>query len=192
MILIDNYDSFTYNIVQYLQELGVKPRVFKNDEVTIEELKNIDFNSVIISPGPGNPCDKNSTGVCGDIVKEFYTTKKILGVCLGHQLIASHFGARIVKDPEPYHGKTSKIYIERESKLFKDIPNGFEATRYHSLKAVDLPHCIIPLAYTDDKILMALKHRDYEVYGVQFHPEAILTQYGHRLFENFLNIVLDT
>jgi hypothetical protein len=192
MILIDNYDSFTYNIVQYLQELGVTPRVFKNDEVTIEELKNIDFNSVIISPGPGNPCDKNSTGVCEDIVKEFYTTKKILGVCLGHQLIASHFGARIVKDPEPYHGKTSKIYIERESKLFKDIPNGFEATRYHSLKAVDLPHCIIPLAYTDDKILMALKHRDYEVYGVQFHPEAILTQYGHRLFENFLNIVLDT
>lgn len=192
MILIDNYDSFTYNIVQYLQELGVTPRVFKNDEVTIKELKNIDFNSVIISPGPGNPCDKNSTGVCEDIVKEFYTTKKILGVCLGHQLIASHFGARIVKDPEPYHGKTSKIYIERESKLFKDIPNGFEATRYHSLKAVDLPHCIIPLAYTDDKILMALKHRDYEVYGVQFHPEAILTQYGHRLFENFLNIVLDT
>ncbi len=192
MILIDNYDSFTYNIVQYLQELGVTPRVFKNDEVTIEELKNIDFNSVIISPGPGNPCDKSSTGVCEDIVKEFYTTKKILGVCLGHQLIASHFGARIVKDPEPYHGKTSKIYIERESKLFKDIPNGFEATRYHSLKAVDLPHCIIPLAYTDDKILMALKHRDYEVYGVQFHPEAILTQYGHRLFENFLNIVLDT
>mgnify|MGYP001630481967 FL=1 len=192
MILIDNYDSFTYNIVQYLQELGVTPRVFKNDEVTIEELKNIDFNSVIISPGPGNPCDKSSTGVCEDIVKEFYTTKKILGVCLGHQLIASHFGARIVKDPEPYHGKTSKIYIERESKLFKDIPNGFEATRYHSLKAIDLPHCIIPLAYTDDKILMALKHRDYEVYGVQFHPEAILTQYGHRLFENFLNIVLDT
>lgn len=192
MILIDNYDSFTYNIVQYLQELGVTPRVFKNDEVTIEELKNIDFNSVIISPGPGNPCDKNSTGVCEDIVKEFYTTKKILGVCLGHQLIASHFGARILKDPEPYHGKTSKIYIERESKLFKDIPNGFEATRYHSLKAVDLPHCIIPLAYTDDKILMALKHKDYEVYGVQFHPEAILTQYGHRLFENFLNIVLDT
>lgn len=192
MILIDNYDSFTYNIVQYLQELGVTPRVFKNDEVTIKELKNIDFNSVIISPGPGNPCDKNSTGVCENIVKEFYTTKKILGVCLGHQLIASHFGARIVKDPEPYHGKTSKIYIERESKLFKDIPNGFEATRYHSLKAVDLPHCLIPLAYTDDKILMALKHRDYEVYGVQFHPEAILTQYGHRLFENFLNIVLDT
>lgn len=192
MILIDNYDSFTYNIVQYLQELGVTPRVFKNDEVTIEELKNIDFNSVIISPGPGNPCDKSATGVCEDIVKEFYTTKKILGVCLGHQLIASHFGARIVKDPEPYHGKTSKIYIERESKLFKDIPNGFEATRYHSLKAVDLPSCLIPLAYTDDKILMALKHRDYDVYGVQFHPEAILTQYGHKLFENFLNIVLDT
>lgn len=192
MILIDNYDSFTYNIVQYLQELGVTPRVFKNDEVTIDDIKSMQFNSIIISPGPGNPCDKSSTGVCEDIIKEFYTTKKILGVCLGHQLIASHFGARIVKDPEPYHGKTSKIYIERESKLFKDIPNGFEATRYHSLKAVDLPHCIIPLAYTDDKILMALKHRDYEVYGVQFHPEAILTQYGHRLFENFLNIVLDT
>lgn len=187
MILIDNYDSFTYNIVQYLQELGVTPRVFKNDEVTIEELKNINFNSVIISPGPGNPCNPKSIGVCGDIVKKFHTTKKILGVCLGHQLIASHFGARIVKDPEPYHGKTSKIYIERESKLFKDIPNGFEATRYHSLKAVDLPPCLIPLAYTDDKILMALKHRDYEVYGVQFHPEAILTQYGHRLFENFLS-----
>lgn len=188
MILIDNYDSFTYNIVQYLEELGISPRVFKNDEITIEELKKMEFDSILISPGPGNPKDSKWCGVCSDVIREFYKTKKILGVCLGHQLIAKHFNAKIVKDKNPYHGKVSKIRIVHPSKLFADIPDRFEAARYHSLKVVELPDCLIPLAQTDDGILMALKHRDFAVYGVQFHPEAILTQYGHSLFKNFISM----
>lgn len=188
MILVDNYDSFTYNIVQYLEELGISSRVFKNDEITVEELKKMEFDSILISPGPGNPKDSKWCGVCSDVIREFYKTKKILGVCLGHQLIAKHFGAKIIKDKNPYHGKVSKIKITNRSKLFDAIPDGFEAVRYHSLKVVDLPDCLIPLAKTDDGILMALKHRDFAVYGVQFHPEAILTQYGHSLFKNFISM----
>lgn len=188
MILIDNYDSFTYNIVQYLQELGVNPKVFKNDEITIDELKKLDFESVIISPGPGNPCEKGWCGICEDVIEEFYKTKKILGICLGHQLIAKHFGAKIIKDPTPFHGKISEIEIIEKSKLFTDLPDKYNVTRYHSLKAIDLPECLTPLAKTKDNILMALKHKNYEVYGVQFHPEAILTEYGHELLNNFIKI----
>lgn len=217
MILIDNYDSFTYNLVQYLRESGVNPRIFKNDKVTIEELKKMDFSSIIISPGPKNP---DEAGVSLEVVKEFYKSKKILGVCLGHQCIAQYFGAKIIKDKEPTHGKVSKIYFE-EDVLFEGLEQGFEATRYHSL-IVDnesLPEDIKPLAYAnichceeqsdatiqensfgllqlklcnDAKskipVLMALKHKDYPVYGVQFHPEAILTQGGKKLLKNFIAI----
>lgn len=189
MIVIDNYDSFTYNIVEYLKELGVTPKVFKNDEITIDELKKMDFDSLIISPGPGNPYDKNWLGVCNDVLEEFYKTKKILGICLGHQLIAHHFGAKVVQDKNPYHGKVSKINLLRDSLIFKGIPSGFDATRYHSLK-VDmdsLPECIEPLAQTEDGILMALQVKGYPVFGVQYHPEAILTQYGHELLKNFIS-----
>lgn len=203
--LIDNYDSFTYNIVQYLKELGVNPIIFENDKITIKELKKLDFDSIIISPGPKNP---DEAGISMDVIKEFYKTKKILGVCLGHQCIAQFFGAKIVKANPPVHGKVSKIYFE-EDKLFQGLEQGFEATRYHSL-IVDndsLPECLIPLAYAGNdsdggiitppcvtpltshfSLLMALKHKDYPVYGVQFHPEAILTQGGKKIFENFLNI----
>lgn len=186
MILIDNYDSFTYNIVQYLKELGIEPKVFKNDEITIAELKKLDFSSLIISPGPGNP---NNAGICLDAIKEFYRTKKILGICLGHQCIAQYFGCKIVQAKEPYHGKTSKIYFEND-RLFKGIEQGFDATRYHSLivdnKTIKSP--ILPLAYTENEILMALRHKDYPAYGVQFHPEAILTQHGKKLLQNFIDI----
>ncbi len=188
MILIDNYDSFTYNIVEYLRELGKEPLVFKNNEISIEELKKLNFSHLIISPGPGNPLDPEWFGICDKAIETFYKTKKILGVCLGHQLIASHFGAVVNKDKNPFHGKVSKIRITTPSKLFDGIENNFDATRYHSLKVENLPGCLIPLAYTQDNILMALKHRDYDVYGVQFHPEAILTQHGHRLFKNFINL----
>ena len=186
MILIDNYDSFTYNIVQYLRELGIEPKIFKNDEITIEELKKRDFSSVIISPGPGNP---DKAGISMEVIKEFHKTKKILGICLGHQCIAQYFGCRIIKDKNPTHGKVSKIYFKDDA-LFKGIEQGFEATRYNSL-IVDnksLTDFIVPLAYTKNNILMALKHRDYHTYGVQFHPEAILTQYGKKLLLNFINI----
>lgn len=196
MILIDNYDSFTYNIVQYLKMLGVEPKVFKNDEITISELKKLDFSSIIISPGPKGPSE---AGISLDVIKEFYKTKKILGVCLGHQCIAQYFGCKVVKAREPVHGKVSKIYFTPDP-LFDGLEQGFEATRYHSL-VVDnesITECIEPIAYTKNAVglanptysstLMALKHIDYPTYGVQFHPEAILTQGGMRLFENFLRL----
>lgn len=188
MILIDNYDSFTYNIVQYLKELGVEPKVFKNDGITISKLKKMDFSSIIISPGPKNPDD---AGISMNVIAEFYKTKKILGVCLGHQCIAQYFGCKIIKSKNPTHGKVSKIYFRGKYDIFYGLEQGFDATRYHSLivdnKSVkDTP--IKPIAHTKDNILMAIRHENYPIYGVQFHPEAILTQYGKKLLENFLNL----
>ena len=209
MILIDNYDSFTYNVVQYLRELGIEPKIFKNDEITIEELKKIDFESIIISPGPKNP---DEAEISMDVIKEFYKTKKILGICLGHQCIAQFFGAKIIKSKNPTHGKVSKIYFE-DNELFKGLNQGFEATRYHSLivKNDSLPDCIKPIAYTNEEtdsrdkrretrnsdefrspftihhsLIMAIKHTEYPIYGVQFHPEAILTEGGKQLLKNFI------
>lgn len=182
MILIDNYDSFTYNIVQYLQELGVEPKVFENDKISVEELLQMDFDSIIISPGAGNP---NTAGVSMDVIKNFYQTKKILGICLGHQCIAQFFGGKIVKSQNPTHGKTSRIYFDENSKLFKGLPQGFEVTRYHSLEVKDTNLKIT--ARTKDGTIMSLEHETFPIYGVQFHPEAILTQYGHELLKNFLS-----
>lgn len=185
MILIDNYDSFTYNIVQYLKELGVEPKVFKNDEITVFQLKKMDFSSIIISPGPKNP---NKAGISMDVIKEFHKSKKILGVCLGHQCIAQYFGCKIIKDNNPTHGKVSKIYFT-PGPIFEGLEQGFEATRYHSLivdnnSLKNTP--VKPIAKTKDNILMAIKHENYPIYGVQFHPEAILTEGGKRLLKNFL------
>jgi anthranilate synthase/aminodeoxychorismate synthase-like glutamine amidotransferase len=218
MILIDNYDSFTYNVVQYLRELGAEPKIVKNDEITVAELKKLDFTSIIISPGPKNP---DEAGISLEVIEEFHKSKKILGICLGHQCIAQYFGAKIIKDKEPTHGKVSKIYFEKDP-LFNGLEQGFNATRYHSL-IVDtktLPNCIIPIAFTKTDVvglesptyfsdsgtkvdnskrpnypsrftphfslLMALKHKDYQTYGVQFHPEAILTEGGKLLLSNFI------
>ena len=187
MILIDNYDSFTYNIVQYLGELGVQPQIYKNDEIDVQELKSKDFTSIIISPGPGNP---KTAGISRDVIKTFYKTKKILGVCLGHQCIAECFGGQIIKAKSPCHGKLSEIFTSFDDELFTDIPKHFKVTRYHSL-IVDtetLPDCIEPLAFITDGILMALKLKEYPVYGLQFHPEAILTEHGKILLKNFIKI----
>jgi anthranilate synthase/aminodeoxychorismate synthase-like glutamine amidotransferase len=171
-----------------LRELGVQPRIFKNDEITINELKKMNFSSLIISPGPKNP---DEAGISLEAIKEFYKTKKILGVCLGHQCIAQYFGAKIIKAKEPVHGKVSEIYFEPDP-LFKGLKQGFLATRYHSL-IVDnatVPDCLKTIGYTKEpNLIMALKHRNYPVYGVQFHPEAILTQGGKKLLENFLRLV---
>jgi len=186
MILIDNYDSFTYNIVQYLKELGVSPLIYKNDEITVDELKKKRFNSIIISPGPKNP---DGAGISLDVIKEFYKTKKILGICLGHQCIAQFFGAKIIKDKNPTHGKVSKILFDKNSALFKNVKQNFLATRYHSL-IIDkdsLPEDILEIATCENKIIMGIKHKKYNVYGVQFHPEAILTQYGKVILQNFIN-----
>lgn len=187
MILIDNYDSFTYNIVQYLEELGVEPKIFENDKVTIDELKSLDFDSIIISPGAGNP---DTAGISMAVLEEFYKTKKILGICLGHQCIAKFFGANIAKSKNPTHGKTSKIFVCENSKLFKNLPKSFEVTRYHSLEVnkSSIPSNLKITAETQDGIIMALEHNALPIYGVQFHPEAILTQYGHELLRNFIEI----
>lgn len=186
MILIDNYDSFTYNIVQYLKELGVEPKVFKNDEISIDELKKLNFKSIIISPGPKNP---DEAGISMDVIKEFYTTKKILGICLGHQCIAQFFGGKVIKSMNPTHGKVSKIKFKK-NKLFTGLKQGFEATRYHSLEVEkeSLPNCIDIIANTKDKVIMAIKHKQLPIYGVQFHPEAILTQGGKTLLSNFISL----
>lgn len=187
MILIDNYDSFTYNIVQYLEELGVEPKIFENDKVTIDELKSLDFDSIIISPGAGNP---DTAGISMAVLEEFYKTKKILGICLGHQCIAKFFGANIVKSKNPTHGKTSKIFVCENSKLFKNLPQNFDVTRYHSLEVEksSIPPDLKITAETQDGIIMALEYNTLPIYGVQFHPEAILTQYGHELLKNFIEI----
>ena len=173
MILIDNYDSFTYNIVQYLEELGVTPCVFKNDEITVEELAKLKFDSIIISPGAGNP---DTAGICMDVIKSFYKTKKILGVCLGFQCIAQFFGAKVMKDSAPCHGK--------------GLPEKFLVTRYHSLK-VDESTIKSPLVEIAKykNIPMAIEHEILPIYGVQFHPEAILSEYGHEIFGNFIQIM---
>lgn len=187
MILIDNYDSFTYNVVQYLEELGVEPKIFENDKVTIDELKSLDFDSIIISPGAGNP---NTAGISMAALEEFYKTKKILGICLGHQCIAKFFGANIAKSKNPTHGKTSKIFVCENSKLFKNLPKNFDVTRYHSLEVEksSMPSSLKITAETQDGRIMALEHDTLPIYGVQFHPEAILTQYGHELLRNFIEI----
>ena len=185
MILIDNYDSFTYNVVEYFKELGVNPTVIKNDEMTIDDLKKIDFKSLVISPGPGTPDD---SGISMKAIEQFYKTKKILGICLGHQCISQFFGAKIIKDSVPFHGKISKISHTKTSKLFKNIPEYFEVTRYHSLK-VDPQSVKKPLLVTacTGDIIMAIEHESLPIYGVQFHPEAILTQFGHEILKNFLD-----
>ena len=187
MILIDNYDSFTYNVVQYLEELGIEPKIFENDKVTIDELKSLDFDSIIISPGAGNP---NTAGISMVVLEEFYKTKKILGICLGHQCIAKFFGANIAKSKNPTHGKTSKIFVCENSKLFKNLPKNFDVTRYHSLEVEksSMPSSLKITAETQDGTIMALEHDALPIYGVQFHPEAILTQYGHELLRNFIEI----
>lgn len=187
MILIDNYDSFTYNIVQYLRELGVSPLIIKNDEKTVQEIKKLNFDSIIISPGPSNP---DNAGISLSLINEFYKTKKILGVCLGHQCLAQNFGCKIVKAAEPVHGKVSEIFFNENEALFNSIQQGFLATRYHSLivDPLTLKEPIEIIAKTKDDVIMALKHKKYKLYGVQFHPEAILTEYGKILLDNFIKL----
>lgn len=187
LVLIDNYDSFTYNIVQYLMELGENPIIFENDKISIQELKKIEFDKIIISPGAGNP---DTAGISLGIIKEFYKSKKFLGICLGHQCIAQFFGSKIIKAPEPVHGKISKIYYSPSCRLFKDIPQGFNATRYHSLIADSISEtsCLKVAAQTKNGLIMALEHKNLPIYGVQFHPEAILSEYGKVIFKNFLSI----
>ena len=184
ILMIDNYDSFTYNLVQYLGELGEKLVVKRNDEITLQEVARLKPSSIVISPGPGTPSD---AGISNDLIRTFAGTIPILGVCLGHQCIGEVFGGEVVRAKRPMHGKTSKIYHTKRT-LFEGLPSPFEATRYHSLivKRETLPDVLMTSAWTADREIMGLQHRRFPVYGVQFHPESILTPVGKDLLKNFL------
>ncbi len=188
ILMIDNYDSFTYNIVQYCRELGADLKIIRNDEMSVKEIEELNPEKIIISPGPASP---DEAGVTLSVIEYFKDKLPILGICLGHQSIAQVFGGDVVRAKNMMHGKTSTMKQTNNSAIFKDIPNEFTATRYHSL-IVDkktLPDCIEPLAYsTDDNEIMALKVKDKDIYGVQFHPESIMSQYGHEIIGNFLKI----
>lgn len=185
MLIIDNYDSFTYNIVQYIKILGIKPIVIKNDELTIEEIKKLHFEKIILSPGWGNPDNSGITMEVIDLYKNIYP---ILGICLGMQCICQYYGGEVVKSPTPCHGKISPIFFDKDFKLFNGIKQGFNATRYHSLMVSNLPENIKITAGTKDNIPMAIEVKNSAIVGVQFHPEAILTESGLQIFKNFIKL----
>ena len=184
LLMIDNYDSFTYNLVQYLGELGEDVRVFRNDETTLDEVALLAPRAVVISPGP---CTPKEAGISVPLIKRFAGDVPILGVCLGHQAIGQAFGGRIVHAQRVMHGKTSPIHHEGKG-VFAGLPNPLTATRYHSLviERDSLPDCLEITAWTDDGEIMGVRHREKPVEGVQFHPESILTEAGHDLLRNFL------
>lgn len=188
LLVIDNYDSFTYNLVQYFGELGAVMEIRRNDEISIEEIKALGPEKICISPGP---CTPNEAGISCDVVKEFGPSIPLLGVCLGHQSIGQVFGGEIVRAEKLMHGKTSMVEHKGEG-LFNDIPNPFEATRYHSLliKKDSFPDCleITAEAKTDEKEIMGIRHKEYPIHGLQFHPESILTGEGKKLLSNFLEL----
>ncbi len=188
ILMIDNYDSFTYNIVQYCRELGADLKIIRNDEMSVEEIEKLNPQKIIISPGPATPDD---AGVTLDVIKHFQDKVPILGICLGHQSIAQVFGADVVRAKNMMHGKTSHVERVAECELFKNLPKEFIATRYHSL-VVDkntITNDIEPTAFsTDDHEIMALRIKNKDIYGVQFHPESIMSEYGHEIIGNFLKL----
>jgi len=187
VLILDNYDSFTFNLYQYLGEIDERPLVFRNDKITVAEIARLRPDRIILSPGPGNPQDAAYFGVCREVILELGPSVPMLGVCLGHQGICAAFGGRIVRAPQVMHGKSSLIFHD-SSDLFAGLPQPFEAMRYHSLVAElsSLPDCIAVTARTSDELIMAVKHKIHPIYGVQFHPESIGTPQGRRLVANFI------
>ncbi|MGF6276038.1 anthranilate synthase component 2 [Massilia sp. UYP11] len=184
LLMIDNYDSFTFNIVQYFGELGETVRTVRNDEITLEQIAEMKPDRICISPGPKAPQD---AGISLDILREFKGKLPILGVCLGHQAIGEAFGGKVIRAKQVMHGKTSSIAHIGEG-VFTDLPSPFTVIRYHSLaiERASLPSCLEVTAWTDDGEIMGVRHKDYDIEGVQFHPESILSEHGHALFKNFL------
>ncbi len=189
LVMIDNYDSFTYNLVQYFGELGAEVKVFRNDQVTVAEIEALKPDHLVISPGP---CSPSEAGISVEAIQYFAGKLPILGVCLGHQSIGQAFGGKIVHAKQIMHGKTSMVY-HSDVGVFKDLPNPFEATRYHSLviEQASLPECLEVTAWTrneDGSVdeIMGVRHREFVIEGVQYHPESILTQHGHQQLANFL------
>lgn len=188
ILVIDNYDSFVYNLVQYLEELGKKTEVYRNDKISLLEIEKREPEAIVISPGPGRP---ENAGMSNQIIEHFASRIPILGVCLGHQSIAQVFGAKIVRARNLMHGKTSLVYHYGKD-IYQGIENPFLATRYHSLiiKNDTLPDCLIKTAWTDQEEIMGIRHRECPVWGMQFHPESILTEVGKKLLKNFLERAL--
>lgn len=183
ILVIDNYDSFTFNLVQYIKQIGEEVVVIRNDQVSLEEIGKMAPHHILISPGPGNP---DTAGICLDVVKRFYQEIPILGVCLGHQIIAQAFGGKVTKAKKPMHGKTSLI-IHDEKHIFRNIASPLQVARYHSLVVDEttFPQCLEITARTKDGEIMALRHKEYKLEAVQFHPEAILTEKGLQMLQNF-------
>lgn len=186
LLIIDNYDSFTYNLVQYFGEMGVEVKIVRNDALTVNEVKELKAERICISPGP---CTPNEAGISCELIEKLGATTPILGVCLGHQSIGQVYGGEVVRSAQLMHGKTSPILHDGNS-VFTGLPNPFDATRYHSLivKRESLPDCLTVTAWTADGLIMGLQHRDHPIHGVQFHPESILTLEGKRILKNFLEI----
>ncbi|HEY0917866.1 anthranilate synthase component II [Devosia sp.] len=189
LLVIDNYDSFTYNLVHFLGELGAELTVFRNDRISLDEIEKLAPDGIVLSPGP---CTPNEAGICLALIERFRDTTPILGVCLGHQAIGQAMGGDIVRAPDLMHGKTSRINHTGKG-LFRGLNSGFEATRYHSLtvKPETLPAALEVTATTDDGVIMGLQHKTLPLHGVQFHPESIASENGHALLQNFLDIVRD-
>ena len=187
VLIVDNYDSFTFNLMQELAELGAEPTVIRNDAWTIDQVRDFAPDGIVISPGPGTPENPRDIGISNDVIRTFGEATPILGVCLGHQCIGYVFGGKVSRAPALLHGKTSQIYHRGEGVL-DSLPIPFEATRYHSLivERSSLPHELKVTAETDDELVMAMKHRTFPIEGVQFHPESVLTVDGMRLLRNFL------
>jgi len=187
ILMIDNYDSFTFNIVQYLGQMGEDVKVFRNDKITIAEIKKLNPQCIFLSPGPGSPLE---AGITVDVIREFHKNIPIMGICLGHQSIAYAFGGEIIRAQRIMHGKVSPIINDGKT-IFSGLPNPFSAGRYHSLlvKKESFPACLEISAHTAEGEIMGLRHREYKVEGIQFHPESVLTPQGKRIIKNFLNQV---
>jgi anthranilate synthase/aminodeoxychorismate synthase-like glutamine amidotransferase len=185
VLMIDNFDSFTYNLVQYLGELGADLQVYRNNALTLEDIEKMAPEKIVLSPGP---CTPNEAGICLDVIKHFAGKIPILGVCLGHQSIGQAFGGNVIRAPYLMHGKTSDIHHNQKG-IFKGIENPFTATRYHSLiiEKSSMPDCLEVTAWTEDDIVMAVHHKEFPLVGLQFHPESIMTEVGKSLLKNFLS-----
>ena len=186
LLMIDNYDSFVYNLVRYFEELGEEIIIYRNDKITIEEIEKMNIDGIIISPGPKSP---NEAGLSLDIIDKFKDKLPILGICLGHQCIGHYFNAVVKKGKEPVHGKMFNITHNNKG-VFNNVKNPLRVTRYHSLIVgkENFPDSLEITSETDDKIIMGIRHKDYDIYGVQFHPEAEMTEEGHKILENFIKI----
>ena len=189
LLVIDNYDSFTYNLVHFLGELGAEPVVYRNDKITLDQIANLAPEAIVLSPGPKTPTE---AGICLAVIDRFKATTPILGVCLGHQAIGQAMGGDVIRAPQLMHGKTSPIKHTGKG-LFRGLNSGFEATRYHSLiiKPETLPNTLEVTATTDDGLIMGVQHKTYPLHGVQFHPESIASENGHAILQNFLNLSRD-